>query len=287
MGFSDAEAIMFVDGQLVRAGDATIAALDHAVTVGDGVFEATKVIHGQAWAMTRHLNRMERSVAALELPPIDRTLIRYAVDQVLTANAGLLAPHSHCVLRITYTAGTGPLGSGRADRLTPRLLVAVTHHDPPPPTATAITVPWTRNETGALAGVKSTSYAENALALTRARRAGAHEAFFPNTVGHLCEGTRSNIFVGLGGRLVTPPLSDGPLAGVTRELVLEWTDAAEESLPMAALFEADAVFITSTGNDVTPIVAVDGRPIGPGQPGPLTAAAAQAWAEGQARGLEP
>jgi len=281
MSFTDAEAWLWDDGQLVRAGEATIAVLDHAVTVGDAVFEATKVVHGQVFAWRRHLDRMERSLAALGLPPLDRAAVTAAAAEVVTANADLLAPYSHAILRVTLTAGTGPLGSGRAERIQPRLLVAVTHHDPPAPSGTAITVPWARNEKGALAGVKSTSYAENALALARARAAGADEALFGNTVGRLCEGTRSNIFLVRGGRLVTPPLADGPLAGITRQLVLEWTDAVEESLPFEALFDADEAFITSSGSDVMAMTAIDGKPVGDGGIGPVTRAAAEAFRAGR------
>ncbi|MDR1807063.1 MAG: aminotransferase class IV [Propionibacteriaceae bacterium] len=287
MGFADADAVMWADGELVRAGDATIAALDHAVTVGDAVFEAVKVVHGSTFALRRHLNRMERSVAALGLPPIDRPQIEAAVAAVLAANVTLLAPSGHSIARITYTAGTAPIGSDRAAQPRPRLLVAVTYHAAPADAVAAITLPWARNEKGALTGVKSTSYAENALSLARARAAGADEAIFPNTAGNLCEGTRSNVFVGIGGRLVTPPLSDGPLAGITREVLLEWTDAVEATVPMADLAGADELFIASTGSDVTAVTSLDGRPVGTGTPGPLTRAAAAAFAAGLARSLEP
>ncbi|MDR1512807.1 MAG: aminotransferase class IV [Propionibacteriaceae bacterium] len=278
---------MWADGALVRAGDATLAALDHAITVGDGVFEAAKLVHGRPFALRRHLDRLARSCASLGLPPFDRSAVLAAVERVLDANAGILAPATHAILRVTHTGGTGPIGSDRLAEPKPRLLVAVTWHDAPTPPGTAITLPFSRNEKGALAGVKSTSYAENAMALARARAAHADEAIFPNTAGNLCEGTRSNVFVGFGGKLVTPPLSDGALAGITRELLLEWTDATEETVPMSALADADEVFIASTGNDVFSIVAIDGRPVGDGAIGPLTQRAAAAFAVGQARSLEP
>ena len=87
-----------------------------------------------------------------------------------------------------------------------------------------VTAPWTRNEHGALAGVKSTSYAENVRALAYAIEHGASEALLLNTAGHVCEGTGTNIFCVFGDEVVTPPLSAGPLAGITRELLLEWCD---------------------------------------------------------------
>jgi branched-chain amino acid aminotransferase len=165
--------------------------------------------------------------------------------------------------------------------------VAITHHTPPAPGGTAITVPWCRNDRGALTGVKSTSYAENAMALARAQAAGADEALFPNTRDRLCEGTRSNVFLVLDGRLVTPPLVDGPLAGITRDLVLEWTDAVEESVPLSALGQASEVFIVSTGSDVMGLTAINGQAVGQGRLGPVTAATAAAFAAGQARTLDP
>jgi branched-chain amino acid aminotransferase len=287
VGFSDAEAVMWVDGVLAPAGQALIPALDHAITVGDGAFEAAKVVHGQVFARRRHLDRLERSLAALGLPGLDRSLTVRAVEEVLAANADRLAPHSHAIVRLTCTGGIGPLGSGRADQPKLRLLVAVTCHEPPPAAVSAITVPWRRNEQGALSGVKSTSYAENAVSLARARAAGADEAIFANTAGQLCEGTRSNVFIARQGRLWTPRLEDGALAGVTRGLLLEWTEAQPRTIPWDELFEADEVFIASTGSDVTAVTRLDGRPVGDGRPGPLTLDAARAFAAGQARDLDP
>ena len=127
------------------------------------------------------------------------------------------------------------------------------------PTAAVCVVPWPRNERGAMAGIKTTSYAENVKALAYAKERGCTEALFETTTGLLCEGTGSNVFVGIDGRLLTPPLSSGCLAGVTRDLLLEVTDAVEEDIPMAAFREADEVFLTSTGRDVQPVHRVDDR----------------------------
>ncbi|NEE51568.1 4-amino-4-deoxychorismate lyase, partial [Streptomyces sp. SID8455] len=119
------------------------------------------------------------------------------------------------------------------------------------------TVPWTRNERGALTGLKTTSYAENVVALARARERGASEALFPNTVGRLCEGTGSNVFVVLDGRIHTPPVASGCLAGITRALAVEWTGAEESDLPMEVLAEADEIFLTSTLRDIQAVHRVD------------------------------
>jgi branched-chain amino acid aminotransferase len=161
----------------------------------------------------------------------------------------------------------GPLGSDRGSA-GPTLVVAVAELAPPASSVAVATVPWPRNERGALAGLKTTSYAENVVALAHARAEGAAEAIFADTTGRLCEGTGSNIFVVLDGRALTPSLGSGCLAGVSRALVLEWTDAQEADLPLEVLARADEVFLTSTTREVQPVHAVDGRQLV--APGPVT-----------------
>lgn len=253
-------------GGLVDASDARVSVLDHGFTVADGVFETLKVTGGEAFALTRHVDRLERSAAAMALPAPDREAVFDAVRETVDANAPLLGDLGR--LRITYTAGDAPLGSDRGET-GPTLVVAVSAMKPWPESAAVITVPWPRNERSPLAGVKSTSYAENVLALARAHEHGAGEALMPDTQGRLCEGTGSNVFVVLDGRLITPTLATGCLAGVTRDLVLEWSGAEEVDVPMSALEDAEEVFITSSTRDVQPVHRVDSRSLV--APGPLTA----------------
>ncbi|MEY4170278.1 MAG: hypothetical protein RLZ94_1351 [Actinomycetota bacterium] len=254
-------------GGLVDADDARVSVLDHGFTVADGVFETLKVADGAAFALTRHVDRLERSAAAMGLPAPDRAQVFAAVHETVEANAPVLGALGR--LRITYTAGDAPLGSDRGET-GPTLVVAVSAMKPWPESATVITVPWPRNERSPLAGVKSTSYAENVLALARAHEHGAGEALMPDTQGRLCEGTGSNVFLVLDGRLITPSLATGCLAGVTRDLVLEWSGAIERDVPMSALEEAEEVFITSSTRDVQPVHRVDSRSLP--APGPVTTA---------------
>ncbi|TDQ51624.1 aminotransferase class IV [Actinorugispora endophytica] len=268
-------------GRVVSEQEARIPVLDHGITVGDGVFETVKSVRGQAFALTRHLHRLARSARGLGLGEIDLDLIGDGVRQALEANTDTDPGR----VRITVTGGPGPLGSERSgEGLT--CMVAVGPFTPPAPVVDVAVVPWTRNENGALAGLKTTSYAENVVALDHARRRGAGEAVFANTAGNLCEGTGSNIFVVVEGRLVTPPLSAGPLAGITRELVLEWAGGEEEDLPMTELAGVTEAFLTSTGRDVQPIRAIDGRAL-PEAPGPVTAKAMAVFAARGAADLDP
>jgi branched-chain amino acid aminotransferase len=136
-----------------------------------------------------------------------------------------------------------------------------------------------------LAGLKTTSYAENVVALAAARERGASEAIFANTVGNLCEGTGTNIFCVYDGELVTPTLGSGALAGVTRGLVLAWFGAVERDVPLERLAEADEVFLTSTTRDVQPVHRVDERELS--APGEVTAAVAKTFAERAGEDLDP
>jgi branched-chain amino acid aminotransferase len=263
----------WIDGRLVDQADALVAVDDHGLLVGDGVFETAKVVDGRAFALGRHLARLRRSADGLGLTvPFDDERLRAAVTTLVDENQPGVGR-----LRITFTSGSGPLGSGRGDG--PGTLVMVTgsagNWDP---TTKVITVDWPRNERSPAVGLKTTSYVENVLAVRAAHAVGATEALMANLAGHLCEGTGSNVFVGIGGRLITPPLSSGCLAGITRELVLEATDAVEEDMPMAILDEADEVFIASSTRDVQPVATIDDRDL-PDAPGPLTRAAADAFAE--------
>jgi branched-chain amino acid aminotransferase len=210
----------------------------------------------------------------------DDHALRAAVATTIAANGDGVGR-----VRLTVTGGVGPAGTTRGDAGATVLVVC----SPPaewPPTAAVITVPWTRNERGALAGLKTTSYAENVIALERAHAAGAHEAIFPNTVGDLCEGTGTNVFLTVDGRLTTPPLTSGCLAGVTRELLLEVIDVDERAVPIAALLEAEEAFLTSSTRDVQPIATVDGRSLG-AAPGPATSAAIAAFAALAASSSDP
>ncbi|MGH4030601.1 aminotransferase class IV [Actinomycetota bacterium Odt1-20B] len=259
---------------------ARVSVFDHGLTVGDGIFETVKAVEGRPFALTRHLNRLARSARGLGLPEPDADAVRRACAAVLEAN-----PMELGRLRITYTGGLSPLGSDRGDEGT-TLVVALGAAARRPDTTAVITVPWTRNERGALAGLKTTSYAENVVALARATQQGASEALFANTVGKLCEGTGTNVFVVVDGELHTPPLASGCLGGITRELVVEWTGARETELPFDVLNRADEVFLTSTLRDVQAVHRIDGRQL-PDAPGPVTAKAMRVFAERAADDIDP
>lgn len=266
---------IWLNGRVLPAEEARISPFEHGLLVGDGVFETMAVRNGRIIGLREHWQRLERSCAVLGLTAMDQAELCGAIGAVMRGN-GLLDAR----VRVTQTSGAGPLGSDRGTEQGTRL-VAATPLNTWPPVEKVCLVPWTRNENGALAGVKSISYAENVLALAEAKRRGCGEALVANTRGELCEGTGSNVFVVLEGRLHTPPLASGCLAGVTRLLVLQacaaaGIDCAETPLPAEVLTRCEEAFLTSSTRDVHPIAEIDGRALA--APGPLTQAVQAAYA---------
>jgi len=176
------------------------------------------------------------------------------------------------------------LGSGRGDA-PPTTVVVAAPMEPAPRTCAVATVPWPRNEHGALAGVKSTSYAENVVALAEAAKHQASEAVFANLAGHLCEGTGSNVGYVVGGEVRTPTLRSGCLAGVTRALLLEWYDVREVDEPIEVLRSAEEIFLLSTTRDVQAVHRCDDRDLE--APGPVTRELMELWAAKEAEDADP
>ena len=235
----------WLNGRLLQSPDEpAISVLDHGIIVGDGVFETVKVELDQPFALTRHLDRLMHSAAGLGIGAPDLGAIREGIAATLDGQDLVFGR-----IRITVTSGPGPLGSPRGAHGLTTVVIAEPSERPPPVSQIA-TVAWPRNERGSLTGLKTTSYAENALMVEYALARGASEAVMPNTVGQLCEGTGANIMYVIGDQLVTPTLAAGPLAGVTRALVLEWWAAA-----LAAGLASEGVEVIDLGVLPTPGVA--------------------------------
>lgn len=272
--------VVWIDGRLYGdARDATVGATDHGLVVGDGVFEALKVTTAGPFALRRHLDRLDRSAAAMSLPAPDRAAVTAGVDAVLRDRT-----FQHGKVRITYTGGDGPLGS-QAAYGRPTLIVAAAAMTLPPASTDVVTAPWRRNEHGALTGVKSTSYGENVRGLAYAQAHDCGETIFLNTAGNVCEGTGTNVFCVFGDEVVTPPLSAGPLAGVTRDLLLEWFPVVERDLTPAEALTADEVFLTSSLRDVQLVERWDGHAFA--GLGAVSARVAGVFAERAAGDLDP
>ncbi|MCM3660111.1 aminotransferase class IV [Georgenia satyanarayanai] len=282
--------LVWFDGEVRPAEEPVVTALDRGLTVGDGVFDTCVVVSGRPFALRRHVARLVRSAttAGLPLPPVD-VVTSAALDLAARLEGGSGR------LRMTWTAGPLPAGTSRADA-TPTLLLTASAErvphpgaDGPRPRTAVVVVPWVRNERSPLVGVKSTSYGENVLALEHARRQGGTEAVLANTRDELCEGSASNVFLETGGELLTPPVASGCLAGVTRELVLEWATEAglpvrEAVVPMAEFLAAEYAAVTSATRGIVPVDSIDGRDI---TPGPVTLRVQELYAARAAEDLDP
>lgn len=275
----------WIDGALVPLDDARVSVLDHGLTVGDGVFETLRVYRGVPFAWTRHLARLRASADALGLAVPSAADLRVAADEVIAANG-----FADGRLRITVTGGPAPPGSGRGTE-PPTAFLVYFPVDTAAPAVDVVVAPWTRNEHGALAGLKTISYAANVRALAYATARGAGEAIFANTSGNVCEATGSNVFVVQDGVVRTPPPTAGCLLGVTRALLLELCTkldipAEEADIEIAALEHVDEAFLSSTTREAQGIAHVNGIALR-AAPGPLTTRLNAAFAELVASDLDP
>jgi len=247
-----------------------VSAFDHGFLLGDGVFETVRVYAGEPFALDEHLARLCASAGVMGIPVPGG--LEAAAHEVLKANE-----LSDARMRITITSGGGPAGLARGAG-PPTALVLALPLTAWPPVSTAIVSRFRRDEHSPLAGVKTTSLAHGVIALAEARDAGADEALLLNMAGNLCEATTANVFLVHDGVAATPPLDAGCLAGITRAHVLG-LGAEERTMSGADLRQADEAFLTSSTREVQPLVAINGRPVGGGQPGPVTLRLAHAYSE--------
>jgi branched-chain amino acid aminotransferase len=229
-----------VDGSMMPAHEATIPATDEGLLRGDGAFEVIRVYDGRAFALTDHLDRLERSAANLRLDDVPRSELESEIPELLQERGG--AEFDGC-LRVVLTRGgrrlllTEPLPS------TPeRVRLGVVEYAP----------------TRVLDGVKSLSYAANMLCGRLARERGFDEALLVTPHGRVLEAPTASIFwVDPAGTLNTPPLSEHILASITRQRVMEVAEATERPCTMDDLREASEAFLASTTREAQSIAAIE------------------------------
>ncbi len=277
--------MVWFNGAVTSESEARVSPFDHGLLVGDGVFETLAAHGGRIFAMTRHYERLRKSAEVFGIEVPARDTLERAGEEVLVANA-----LERARVRITVTGGLAPLGSEKG-KAAPTVVVAAAELPNWGASAEVVVVPFTRNETGALTGLKTTSYGENVVALAYAKERGASEAIFGNTRGNLCEGTGSNIFLVRDEVAITPPLSSGCLAGITRSLVLELCEQEgialqEEDVSLGELESVEEAFLTSTTRDVQAIGGIGGRELAR-VPGEVTSRLRDAFTRLVARDFDP
>jgi branched-chain amino acid aminotransferase len=279
-------AVAYVNGRLCSPQDATISVFDHGFLYGEGVYEVLRTYRGELFLVGRHFRRLRDSASmiTLDVGMTDAGLEAIVRETMAAyrAGAGAAEPGQELLARILVTRGIGEMSYDPSKSPHPSLVVIVKGLVPPPTAAyergvAVALVSVVRNHPASVdPRIKSNNLLNNALAMQEALRRGPFfEAIMRNYRGELAECSQSNLFLVKDGTVRTPALGAGLLAGITREFVEEV--ALETGIPTKDavlrdddLFGADEAFLTSTSKEIVPIVRVDERPIGPGEPGPIT-----------------
>jgi len=268
---------VYINGKLYEQADAKISVFDHGLLYGDGIFEGIRIYDGCIFRLDEHIERLEKSARAIKLvlPWSHEELCQSVVESCIANNI-----HSGYIRQV-ITRGVGNLGLSPKTCHDPQLIVIADKISLYPEEyynngMKIITVCHARNSAAALPPmVKSLNYLNNILAKMEAQTAGFMEALMLNDEGNVAECTGDNFFIIDKGVIITPPVSSGSLAGITRGAVI---DAAKElGIPLKEctvnrydVWTSDEMFLTGTAAELVPIIAVDDREIGNGKPGELT-----------------
>ena len=269
--------VVSVDGVITSIADGRVPVMDHGFLFGDSIYEVVRTLGGRPIAFAQHLDRLRQSAHATYMPipwtdPEIGSRIRAAVEASKLAD---------CYVRIVVSRGVGPMtlvpdGIGDPTMLVyvlPLVLPTAADVD----RGMSVVVPSRlRNDRRALApAAKTGNYLNNVLALVEARRAGGEDAVMLSTEGFVTEATTANVFWVKHGEILTPSLDCGILSGITRTLLIwamrhEGIPVVEGRFTLAEMRAADEAFLTGTIRGVSPVVRIDGKPVGDGRPGPLT-----------------
>lgn len=271
-------AAVYVNGRITSKAEAMISVYDHGYLYGDGVFEGIRVYDGRVFKLEEHLDRLYSSARQIMLSiPLDREAMREAILHTVRAT-GLREAY----IRPVISRGPGDLGIDPRKCPAPTVIIIVDAIQLYPREAyerglRMITATVRRPAPDALNGrIKSLNYLNNILARIEANQAGVDEALMLTADGYVCECSADNLFVVAGGQVWTPAPHLGLLQGVTRDVVLELArdlgiPAAERVFTLYDVYAAEECFLTGTGAELGPVVEIDGRQIGTGLPGPVTA----------------
>jgi branched-chain amino acid aminotransferase len=269
---------VWIDGELFDGKDARIPVCDHGLLYGDGIFEGIRAYGGRIFELDAHLSRLQHGARALHLAlPGGVAHLREVALRTLAAYGG-----GDVYLRLIVTRGDGPLGVDPTTCPKPRVVciadaIALFDDEKRARGLSLITSSLRRPAADVLdPRIKSLNYLNNALAKAEARQKGADEALLLNPHGHVAEASVANVFTVHGGRLSTPPTTDGALDGITRACVLSLAQklgipSEVRTLGRLDLFAADEVFLTGTGAEIVRISSFDGERIGGPELGPVTA----------------
>ena len=265
--------MIFLNGRILAPDQARIDPADRGFLLGDGLFETLRCRAGRPLALARHHARLAAGAKVLGIPyDKSEAALRDDIETLLAAND---IARTDAALRITLTRGPGPRGILPPDDPEPTLMMTAVAMTPSPKPARAGLATIRRNEHSPLSRLKTLAYLDGILARREASAAGADEAILLNTTGRLACASVANLFLVRARRLLTPPLSEGVLPGITRAQVMELAPRldltiSEVPLERSQLTSCDEAFLTNSLAGVRPLSAIDGRAIGDGRPGPVT-----------------
>ncbi len=278
--------MVYLDGKLVPQEQAKVSVWDHGLLYGDGVFEGIRAYNGRIFRLDQHLERLWNSARGIMLEiPLSRDEMVEAIRNTLRANE-----LHDAYIRLLVTRGPGDLGLDPRKCSRPSVVIIADRIELYPEQLyreglEVIVCSTRRNIPEALdPGIKSLNYLNSILGKIETARAGVAEGILLNSEGFVAECTGDNIFLVKDGSLLTPPTSAGILHGVTRAAVMqlarqEALEVREELFTVFTVYAADECFLTGTAAEIAPVVRVDGRPIGNGRPGPVTARLRKAFRE--------
>ncbi len=268
---------VYIDGEFYEKEHAKVSVFDHGLLYGDGVFEGIRFYNGRVFRLEEHIDRLFDSARAICLTiPLGKAEIIAATCETIRKNE-----LRDGYVRLVITRGPGDLGLNPALCPKATVIVIAAKITLYPQAAyenglMVVTCATRRIPHGALSPmVKSLNYLNNVLAKIEAQNADAGEGLMLNEQGYVAECTGDNVFIVKNGRIYTPPIASGALAGVTRGVVFEMAAEAgisitEPNITRYDLWTADECFLTGTAAELIPVVTLDRRSIGEGKPGPIT-----------------
>jgi branched-chain amino acid aminotransferase len=284
--------LVSINGRVVPAARAAVSAFDRGFIYGDSAYETLRCYGGVPFMFREHWARLRASCRRLGIDFRWAAAPQYAHLRRLLRRAGLDSAH----VRIVVSRGVGEIRMAPEAGLRSNLLFYALPFRPLPEEvyrrgARVALVARRRNPISALdPRIKSSNLLNNVLASIEASRRGAFEAIMLNPDGFLAEGASSNLFLVRRGAVLTPPLGEGILSGITRAVIFRV--ASQEGIPLGErhlrqrdLWSADEVFITSTLKEVLPVCSCNGRRVGGGRPGPVTVRLLEAYRKFTARWL--
>ena len=268
---------IYLNGKLVDRERAVISIFDHGLLYGDGVFEGIRSYDCLVFQLKMHINRLYRSATGIKLEiPLSKEEMTQALIDTLKANK-----LRDAYIRLVVTRGVGDLGLDPTKCQKPTVFIitdkiALYPREFYEKGLKIVVAKTRRNSNFALPPtIKSLNYLNNILAKIEANEAGVNEALMLNSEGYVCECTGDNIFIVKDNNVITPSIEAGALEGVTRDTVIELAldkglKVEKKMLKLEDILDADECFLTGTAAEIIPVIAVDDKKIGHGQPGDKT-----------------